>query len=97
MNRAYLERGQLEVSILPRRTAWLDTGTLDCLKDARSFFHPIQARQGLEEEYSEKAAWRQGLLTDKELGQRGDSLEKSGYCNYPHQLLQIPDASEESS
>ncbi|MGO1384478.1 MAG: glucose-1-phosphate thymidylyltransferase RfbA [Arachnia sp.] len=91
VNRVYLERGTLQVSILPRGTAWLDTGTFDSLNDASSFVRTIQARQGLQVGCPEEAAWRQGFLSDSELKQRAAQLEKSGYGNYLHQLLQVPD------
>ncbi len=87
VNRVYLERGQLQVSILPRGTAWLDTGTFDSLNDAGNFVRTIQARQGLLVGCPEEAAWRQGFLTDDELLQRADALEKSGYGTYLRALL----------
>lgn len=90
VNRVYLERGTLQVSILPRGTAWLDTGTFDSLNDASSFVRTIQARQGLQVGCPEEAAWRQGFLTDGELKQRGAKFEKSGYGNYLLQLLAGP-------
>jgi len=91
VNRIYLERGTLQVSILPRGTAWLDTGTFDSLNDASSFVRTIQARQGLQVGCPEEAAWRQGFLSDKELERRAAQLEKSGYGSYLLQLLQVPD------
>lgn len=90
VNRVYLERGTLQVSVLPRGTAWLDTGTFDSLSDASSFVRTIQARQGLQVGCPEEAAWRQGFLTDAELVQRGNDLEKSGYGSYLRQLLEVP-------
>ncbi|MGV8846988.1 glucose-1-phosphate thymidylyltransferase RfbA [Tessaracoccus sp.] len=89
VNRVYLEQGRLRVSILPRGTAWLDTGTFDSLNDASSFVRTIQARQGLQVGCPEEAAWRQGFLTDDELETRAVGLEKSGYGNYLIELLQI--------
>ncbi len=91
VNRVYMERGQLQVSILPRGTAWLDTGTFDSLNDASSFVRTIQARQGLQVGCPEEAAWRQGFLTNAEVEQRGNGLEKSGYGSYLLQLLNNPD------
>ncbi len=90
VNRVYLERGQLQVSILPRGTAWLDTGTFDSLNDASNFVRTIQARQGLQVGCPEEAAWRQGFLSDAELLQRAEPLEKSGYGKYLRQLLETP-------
>ncbi len=97
VNRVYLERGELQVSILPRGTAWLDTGTFDSLNDASSFVRTIQARQGLQVGCPEEASWRQGFLSDDELEQRGNALEKSGYGSYLHQLLHVQDAPDGSS
>lgn len=88
VNRAYLERGQLQVSVLPRGTAWLDTGTFDSLNDASTFVRTIQARQGLQVGCPEEAAWRRGFLTDDELLARADDLAKSGYGAYLRQLVE---------
>ena len=90
LNRVYLEQGRLEVSILPRGTAWLDTGTFDSLNDASNFVRTIQTRQGLLVGSPEEAAWRQGFLSDAELLQRAEPLEKSGYGKYLRQLLETP-------
>ena len=87
VNRVYLERGKLAVSILPRGTAWLDTGTFDSLNDASNFVRTIQARQGLQVGCPEEAAWRLGFLTDQDLLDRADALAKSGYGAYLRQLL----------
>ncbi len=87
VNRIYLERGKLKVSVLPRGTAWLDTGTFDSLNDASNFVRTIQARQGLQVGCPEEAAWRQGFLTDVELLDRAAALEKSGYGVYLKQLV----------
>jgi glucose-1-phosphate thymidylyltransferase len=88
VNRVYLERGKLQVSVLPRGTAWLDTGTFDSLNDASNFVRTIQARQGLQVGCPEEVAWRQGFLTDAELLQRAAPLEKSGYGNYLRLLVE---------
>lgn len=90
VNRVYLERGRLQVSILPRGTAWLDTGTFDSLNDASNFVRTIQARQGLQVGCPEEAAWRQGFLSDGELLQRAAELEKSGYGGYLRRLVEAP-------
>ncbi|GAA1393998.1 glucose-1-phosphate thymidylyltransferase RfbA [Luteococcus peritonei] len=87
VNRVYLERQKLQVEVLPRGTAWLDTGTFDSLNDAGNFVRTIQARQGLQVGCPEEAAWRLGFLTDDELRQRGEKLFKSGYGDYLIGLL----------
>ena len=88
VNRHYLERGELRVSLLPRGTAWLDTGTFDSLLEASEFVRTLQARQGLQVGCPEEAAWRTGFLSDAELLQRADGLAKSGYGVYLRQLME---------
>ncbi|MHA6967368.1 glucose-1-phosphate thymidylyltransferase RfbA [Glutamicibacter bergerei] len=81
INRAYLERGQLQVAILPRGTAWLDTGTFDSLNDASNYIRTIEARQGQKIGSPEEIAWRMGYLTDDELRSAAVPLAKSGYSS----------------
>ncbi len=88
VNRVYLEQGRLQVSVLPRGTAWLDTGTFDSLNDASNFVRTIQARQGMQVGCPEEASWRRGFLTDDELLARADALAKSGYGAYLRQLVE---------
>ena len=87
INRAYLEQGRLRVEILPRGTAWLDTGTVDNLMAAGDFVRTIEQRQGLKIGCPEEVAWRMGLLDDAALEKRGRDLEKSGYGEYLLHLL----------
>ena len=87
VNRVYLQDRRLQVSILPRGTAWLDTGTFDSLNDASNFVRTIQARQGLQVGCPEEAAWRQGFLSDAGLAERAAALAKSGYGAYLSSLL----------
>lgn len=88
INRIYMERGKLHVTLLPRGTAWLDTGTFDSLNDASNFVRTIQARQGLQVGCPEEAAWRQGFLSDADLAQLAERYEKSGYGAYLARLLE---------
>ena len=90
VNRHYLDAGRLSVGVLPRGTAWLDTGTFDSLNDASNFVRTLEARQGLKVGSPEEAAWRQGFLTDDELEQRALALAKSGYGAYLLDLLRHP-------
>ncbi|MGM0929161.1 MAG: glucose-1-phosphate thymidylyltransferase RfbA [Actinomycetota bacterium] len=90
LNRIYMERGKLAVEVLPRGTAWLDTGTFDSLFEASAFIRTLEYRQGLKVGSPEEVAWRQGFLTDEELRQRAEPLVKSGYGRYLLELLEQP-------
>jgi len=87
INKLYLERKQLRVSILSRGTAWLDTGTHDSLQDAGQFVQIIEKRQGLKVGCIEEAAWESGFLTDAGLEASASGLLKSGYGLYLLGLL----------
>jgi glucose-1-phosphate thymidylyltransferase len=87
VNRAYLEAGTLQVEVLPRGTAWLDTGTFDSLLDASQFVQTVERRQGMKIGSPEEVAWRRGFLTDDELRERAERLAKSGYGHYLLRLL----------
>ncbi|MEV4901980.1 glucose-1-phosphate thymidylyltransferase RfbA [Citricoccus sp. NPDC055426] len=88
VNRTYLEQGRLQVSILPRGTAWLDTGTFDDLTDASDFIRTVEKRQGLKVSAPEEVAWRRGFLTDDQLRRVPEPLVKSGYGQYLLELLE---------
>ena len=87
LNRLYLERGQLQVEVLPRGSAWLDTGTFTDLNDASNYIRAIENRQGLKIGAPEEVAWRMGWLSDDELAARAHPLLKSGYGAYLLDLL----------
>jgi len=82
VNREYLDRGKLQVQLLTRGTAWLDTGTFDSLAEATDFIRTVEKRQGLSIGCPEEVAWRMGFLTDDELRERAEPLIKSGYGTY---------------
>ena len=87
LNRVYLKQGKLKVEVLPRGTAWLDTGTFDSLADATNFIRTVQKRQGLSIGCPEEIAWRAGWLSDQELSKIAGPLVKSGYGEYLLNLL----------
>ena len=87
LNRIYLDQGRLHVEVLPRGTAWLDTGTFDSLNDASNFVRTIEHRQGTKIGAPEEVAWRAGFLSDAELAERAAPLVKSGYGSYLLGLL----------
>src|SRR3984885_1263854 len=88
INRAYLDQGRLNVELLARGTAWLDTGTFDSLADACDYVRTLEHRQGLKVSIPEEVAWRMGFIDDDQLAQRANSLLKSGYGAYLLHLLE---------
>jgi glucose-1-phosphate thymidylyltransferase len=88
INRHYLEQERLSVEVLPRGTAWLDTGTPDFLLEAGNFVRTIEARQGLKIACPEEIAWRLGFIDDAALEARGNAAVKSGYGQYLLDLLE---------
>jgi glucose-1-phosphate thymidylyltransferase len=87
VNRRYLERGKLDVEIMGRGFAWLDTGTHDSLLEAASFIATLQKRQGLQVACPEEIAYRQGWIDAGELQKLATPLAKNGYGSYLLNLL----------
>ena len=87
VNQAYLERGQLDVQILQRGYAWLDTGTHDSLLDAGQFIATLEHRQGLKIACPEEIAWRNGWIDAAQLQRLAEPLKKNGYGQYLMRLL----------
>ncbi len=90
LNRLYLEAGRLQVELLGRGTAWLDTGTHDSLLDAAQFVHVIENRQGLKIACLEEIAWRKGWIDRAGLEANIAKLGKSAYGAYLRQIAAEP-------
>lgn len=86
VNDVYLKKGTLNVELLGRGFAWLDTGTHDSLIEAGIFVETVQKRQGMMVACPEEIAWRNGWLDDKSLQEKGEALSKNDYGKY---LLKI--------
>ncbi len=87
LNRGYLDEGRLQVHLLDRGTAWLDTGTFDGLSEASEFIRTVQKRQGLWIGCPEEAAWRRGMLDDDGLLRQAERYGKNSYGDYLASLL----------
>lgn len=87
LNRAYLADGVLSVTVLPRGTAWLDTGTAESLHDAATFVRVLEQRQRLKVGCVEEIAWRNGWIDDVQLADLAEPLVPSGYGTYLQGLL----------
>ncbi len=88
INQAYLERGKLNVELLGRGFAWLDTGTQETLLEAAQFVETVERRQGYKIACLEEIAWRNGWITTEEMISEGERLAKNGYGQY---LLSLVD------
>ena len=87
VNRAYLERGALEVERLGRGFAWLDTGTHDSLIEAAEFVRTVQKRQGVQVACLEEIAYEQGFITAAQVKTRGELFAKTAYGQYILRLV----------
>ena len=87
VNKEYLKRGKLDVKLLGRGTAWLDTGTFESLMQANQYVQVIEERQGRKIGCIEEAAWRMGYIDNKKLLELSEELIKSGYGNYLKNLI----------
>jgi glucose-1-phosphate thymidylyltransferase len=87
VNRAYLERGDLQVEVLGRGIAWLDTGTHDSLLQASNFIQAIEERQGIKVACLEEIAYRQGFIDARQTGRLAETHANSEYGQYLTQLL----------
>ncbi|RYY59548.1 MAG: glucose-1-phosphate thymidylyltransferase, partial [Chitinophagaceae bacterium] len=87
VNKVYLENKKLNVSVLDRGTAWLDTGTFDSLSDASEFVRVIEKRQGTKIGCIEEVAFRKKFITETQLDQIADLYIKSGYGKYLKQVV----------
>lgn len=90
LNRVYLEAGELQVRVMGRGHAWLDTGTHDSLLEASQFIQTIEKRQGLKVSCPEEIAWRRGWIDDAQLRSLAAPLAKTGYGQYLLRLLEAP-------
>lgn len=88
VNKYYLAQGNLQVAVLPRGTAWLDTGSFNDLADAAVFVRTVQDRQGMKIGCPEEVGWRKGFLSDDQLREVAEPLRKSGYGDYLTTLLE---------
>ena len=87
INRAYLDAGRLDVEVMGRGYAWLDTGTPDSLLEAASFVATLEKRQGMKIACPEEIAWRMGFIDDAGLDKAAQRLGKSDYAQYLRRIL----------
>ena len=88
MNERYLNSGRLQVQVLDRGTAWLDTGTFESMMQASEYVRVIEDRQGFKVGCIEEIAWRAGWIDDAQLAELAKPLVKSGYGTYMAALLE---------
>ena len=87
INKLYLKEGNLNVQLMGRGTAWLDTGTIESLHEASSYIRTLENRQGLKISCPEEIAWRNYWISDKQLASLAKSISNSGYGKYLMKLL----------
>jgi glucose-1-phosphate thymidylyltransferase len=90
VNQAYLQMGQLKVSVLPSGTAWMDTGTFSSLHDAGSYVRALQERQGTKISCLEEIAYRQNWISDEDLREIIQDYRNTEFANYLSELLKEP-------
>jgi glucose-1-phosphate thymidylyltransferase len=88
VNKIYLQNKKLQVGVLDRGFAWLDTGTFDSLSDASEYVRVIEKRQGLKIGCPEEIAWRMGFINKQQLESLAEELKKSGYGEYLKKIVQ---------
>lgn len=89
LNRIYLAEGKLKVEILPRGTAWLDTGTVESLNDASNYIRIIEERQGFKVSCLEEIAWRMGWIDSNQLSLLAEAFGNSPYGDYLRRTLNL--------
>ena len=89
VNERYLEQGDLQVQVLDRGTAWLDTGTFESMMQASEYVRVIEDRQGFKVGCIEEIAWRAGWIDDAQLAALAAPLVKSGYGRYLQTLVEV--------
>lgn len=87
INKIYLEKGELEVGVMSRGTAWLDTGTFDSLHEASEFVKVLEKRQGFKISCIEEIAYKKGFIDDEQLLKSAEKYGKSGYGAYLKSLI----------